>query len=117
MSLTIRRVIIACTALGWLAVAAQGQELADAPPPHAESARDTAKEPPKLPPEQTTQHVLELPGRTLKFTATAGSIRLSNDANEPQADLAFIAYQLEGADRATRPVTFAFNGGPGMASG
>jgi len=117
MSLTIRRVIIACTALGWLAVAAQGQELADAPPPHAESARDTAKEPPKLPPEQTTQHVLELPGRTLKFTATAGSIRLSNDANEPQADLAFIAYQLEGADRATRPVTIAFNGGPGMASG
>ncbi len=72
---------------------------------------------PKLPPEQASHHVLELPGRTLKFTATAGAIRLSNDANEPQADVAFIAYQLEGADRLARPVTFAFNGGPGMASG
>ena len=31
--------------------------------------------------------------------------------------MAFVAYQLEGADRRTRPVTFVFNGGPGMASG
>ena len=31
--------------------------------------------------------------------------------------VAFIAYQMEGTDRLTRPVTFVFNGGPGMASG
>jgi carboxypeptidase C (cathepsin A) len=117
MSFAIRRLIAASLVLGWLSMPAHSQEDADTPPPHPEAARDTAKEPPKLPPEQTTHHVLELPGRTLKFTATAGAIRLSNDANEPQADLAFIAYQLEGADRLTRPVTFAFNGGPGMASG
>ena len=70
----------------------------------------------KLPPDSTTKQVLELPGRTLAFTATAGSIRLFDDKGEPQADIAYTAYQLDGADRATRPVTFLFNGGPGAAS-
>ena len=77
----------------------------------------TPREPLKLPPDQTTHHVLELPGRSLRLNATAGSIRLSNDEGVAQADVAFIAWQLEGADRHTRPVTFVFNGGPGMASG
>ncbi|WP_024510628.1 peptidase S10 [Bradyrhizobium sp. ARR65] len=70
----------------------------------------------KLPPDSTTKHTLELPGRSLSFTATAGSIRLFDDKGEPQADIAYTAYQLDGADRASRPVTFIFNGGPGAAS-
>ena len=70
----------------------------------------------KLPPDSTTKQTLELPGRTLSFTATAGSIRLFDDKGEPQADIAYTSYQLDGADRATRPVTFLFNGGPGSAS-
>ncbi len=55
-------------------------------------------------------------GRTLAFTATAGSIRLFNDKGEAQADIAYTAYQLDGADARTRPVTFLFNGGPGASS-
>ncbi len=78
-------------------------------PPQQDAAR--------LPPDQTTHHTLELPGRTLRIAATAGAIRLVSDENVPQADVAFIAYQLEGADRQTRPVAFVFNGGPGNASG
>ena len=70
----------------------------------------------KLPPDSTTKQVLDLPGRTLAFTATAGSIRLFDDKGEPQADIAYTAYQLDGTDRASRPVTFVFNGGPGAAS-
>jgi carboxypeptidase C (cathepsin A) len=70
----------------------------------------------RLPPDSTTKQTLALPGRTLAFTATAGSIRLSNDKGEPQADIAYTAYQLDGADASTRPVTFLFNGGPGAAS-
>jgi carboxypeptidase C (cathepsin A) len=70
----------------------------------------------KLPPDSTTRQTLELPGRTLSFTATAGSIRLFDDKGEPQADIAYTSYQLDGADRASRPVTFVFNGGPGAAS-
>src|SRR4029077_5135064 len=59
---------------------------------------------------------LALPERTLAFTATAGSIRLFDGKGEPQADIAYTAYQLDGADARTRPVTFFFNGGPGAAS-
>jgi carboxypeptidase C (cathepsin A) len=79
-----------------------------APPPAAEQHR--------LPPDSTTRQTLALPGRTLDFTATAGSIRIFDDKGEPQADIAYNSYQLDGADRANRPVTFLFNGGPGASS-
>jgi carboxypeptidase C (cathepsin A) len=75
-----------------------------------------ASEAHRLPPDSTTRQTLELPGRSLSFTATAGSIRLFNDKGEPQADITYTSYQLDGADRASRPVTFLFNGGPGAAS-
>lgn len=70
----------------------------------------------RLPPDSTTKHTLALPGRTLAFTATAGSIRLFDGKGEPQADLAYTSYQLDGTEARTRPVTFLFNGGPGAAS-
>src|SRR5882757_1770384 len=70
----------------------------------------------RLPPDSTTKQTLVLPGRTLAFTATAGSIRLFDDKGEPAADLAYTSYQLDGAEPRTRPVSFLFNGGPGAAS-
>jgi carboxypeptidase C (cathepsin A) len=82
----------------------------------ATPASPAAAEQHRLPPDSTTGHTLSLPGRTLAFTATAGSIRLFDDRGEPQADIAYTAYQLDGSDPATRPVTFLFNGGPGAAS-
>src|SRR6267154_3198780 len=87
---------------------AGGRGDAATPPAAAEQHR--------LPPDSTTKQTLALPGRTLDFTATAGSIRLFNDKGEPQADIAFTAYQLDGADGRNRPVTFVFNGGPGASS-
>ena len=70
-----------------------GRGTAATPPPAAEQHR--------LPPDSTTKQTLALPGRTLDFTATAGSIRLFDDKGEPQADIAYTSYQLDGADRAT----------------
>ena len=75
----------------------------------------TPSTPKPLPADVTTHHTLELPGRTLKFRATAGAIRLMDDKGAPRADIAFIAYQLEDADPRTRKVTFVLNGGPGFA--
>ena len=69
-----------------------GCRLADAQP---------AAEPHRLPPDSTTKQTLALPGRTLDFTATAGSIRLFDDKGEPQADIAYTSYQLESIDRAS----------------
>ncbi|SDR95218.1 S10 family peptidase [Bradyrhizobium canariense] len=79
-------------------------------------ASPAAAEQHRLPPDSTTKQTVILPGRTLAFSATAGSIRLFNQKGEPQADIAYTAYQLDGADPVTRPVTFLFNGGPGAAS-
>jgi carboxypeptidase C (cathepsin A) len=69
-----------------------------------------------LPPESVTRHTLQLPGRTLQFTATAGHLALTNPEGAPQAEIAFVAYTRDEADRASRPVTFAVNGGPGASS-
>lgn len=84
--------------------------------PRADASNPPAAGQHRLPPDSTSHHTLALPGRTLDFTATAGSIPLRNDKGEPQADIAFTAYQLNGADPLSRPVTFLFNGGPGASS-
>ncbi|WP_245474911.1 peptidase S10 [Bradyrhizobium sp. Leo121] len=76
----------------------------------------SASEQHRLPPDSTTKQTLALPGRSLEFTATAGSIRLFDQKGEPQADIAYTSYQLDGTDRTNRPVTFLFNGGPGASS-
>jgi len=72
---------------------------------------------PRLPADATTRHKIDLPGRSISFKATAGTLRLF-DANSgaPHADMAFIVYAKEGAEAGRRPVTFVFNGGPGYAS-
>lgn len=70
----------------------------------------------RLPADVTTDHVVELPGRTLRFKATAGSLPLVDPAGAVQAEVAYVAYRLDGAQAVSRPVTFAVNGGPGASS-
>jgi carboxypeptidase C (cathepsin A) len=99
------------------------------PAPQAESARPTGQageqggrpraqndNAPHLPADSVTEHTIELPGRTLHFKATAGSIPL-NDAESGalQAEVAYVSYVM-GSPADNRPVTFLFNGGPGAAS-
>jgi carboxypeptidase C (cathepsin A) len=72
--------------------------------------------PQPLPANSETHHTLTLPGRSLPFTATAGSVRMRDAQGMPQADIAYIVYALDGADPQTRPVTFVFNGGPGAST-
>ncbi len=69
-----------------------------------------------LPPDAVTSHALDLPGRTLRFTAKAGFVRLQGGDGAPEADIGVTAYLLDGAEVGARPVTFVLNGGPGMAS-
>src|ERR1700733_10643780 len=76
----------------------------------------SAAEQHRLPADAITKQTIVLPGRTLAFTATAGSIHLFNERGDPQADIASTAYQLDGVDSRSRPVTFFLNGGPGAAS-
>ncbi|WP_375790006.1 S10 family peptidase [Bradyrhizobium sp. Pha-3] len=106
-----------------------GSARADDPPPRAQATAPAGQkgggqapstpsvaEQHRLPPDCSTRQRLDLPGRTLSFIATAGSIRLFDDKGEPEADIVYTSYQLDGTDRGTRPVTFFFNGGPGSSS-
>jgi carboxypeptidase C (cathepsin A) len=70
----------------------------------------------RLPADVTTEHSLDLPGRVLKFDATAGSLPLVDPGGQVQAEIGFVAYTLKDAEPGSRPVTFAVNGGPGAAS-
>jgi len=64
-----------------------------------------------------THHQLELKERSLAYTATCGVIPLKDEFGDMEAEIFFTAYTLDGGhDSAERPLTFAFNGGPGSAS-
>lgn len=70
----------------------------------------------KLPQDSMTRHTLDLPGRSLQFAATAGSLPLVDAQGSLQAEIGFVSYLREGLEQRTRPVTFVLNGGPGAAS-
>lgn len=72
----------------------------------------------------TTTHVLRTDQQELAYTATAGRIVLREEVitdgkfegHQAKATIFLTSYTLDGADPAKRPVTFAFNGGPGSSS-
>jgi carboxypeptidase C (cathepsin A) len=81
----------------------------------AENAKD-ATEAARLPADVTTDQTVELPDRTLRFKATAGTIPINNGEGKLQAEIAYIAYLRPETEAASRPLTFVFNGGPGASS-
>lgn len=89
----------------------------ETPPQQAQAAEPRrGDEGLRLPPRKTVVQSLEIAGKKQDYKVTAGSIVLRNDSGDPQAEVGFIAYTLEGQPASKRPITFAFNGGPGAAS-
>ena len=65
----------------------------------------------------TTKHQLSVGGRTLGYTARAGLLPIRvNETGEPHGQVFYVAYTLDGASNARRPLTFLWNGGPGANS-
>jgi carboxypeptidase C (cathepsin A) len=64
----------------------------------------------------TSEHRITIGGRIVEYTATAGTMVMKNDKEEPVALFGYTAYVEKGADPAARPILFAYNGGPGSAS-
>lgn len=54
--------------------------------------------------------------RGINYSTRAGTIVLRTDDGEPRASFFFVYYSKDGADPASRPITFTFNGGPGSSS-
>jgi carboxypeptidase C (cathepsin A) len=73
----------------------------------------------------STEHVVTVEGEEIRYTATAGTMVLKEEAEKegkaegekPRATLFYVAYaRQDGSDPASRPLTFSFNGGPGSSS-
>ena len=108
-----------------MATLASAQERPRRPPPQqseqhaseprqAEQARESVLR--LLPADAVTEHAVAIPGGSLPYTATAGTFSLFDQSGERSAAVYYTAYVAKNADAASRPVTFAFNGGPGAAS-
>src|SRR5579859_5387119 len=76
-----------------------------------------------------TQHTMTIDGQELAYTVTTGTIVLKeererqgeqggqSEGEQPIATIFFVAYSRDGQlPRSERPITFAFNGGPGSSS-
>ena len=62
-------------------------------------------------------HEMELEDKSVSYVSRAGVIPLKDDEGETRAEVYFTAYVREGVDDTSRrPLTFAFNGGPGSSS-
>jgi carboxypeptidase C (cathepsin A) len=89
------------------------------PSPHESSDGKDSKEEhydmTEMPPV-VTHHQITVDGKLLKYTASAGRLPIKRGDGKIEAEMFYVAYALEGADPAKRPLTFAFNGGPGSAS-
>lgn len=90
-----------------LALPALAQEPAARPAPAAQASIDAPV---------VTRHAITLAGERLDYTASAGTIPLIDPSDKLLARMFYVAYSVADARDGRRPVTFAFNGGPGASS-
>jgi carboxypeptidase C (cathepsin A) len=94
------------------ALAFSAPALADDAP--AKDAKSDIQLPP-MSPDKTVAQQIQVGGRVLRYNATVGHIDIRDAKGKTIGQLVYTAYVVPGAPTA-RPVTFAFNGGPGAAS-
>jgi carboxypeptidase C (cathepsin A) len=108
-----------------LALCASSALPQDHPDPAKTPAADTKPDAkpdtalPPLPADASVPQTATIDGKTLHYTATVGVIPIysTTDPSKPETktgEVVVTSYTLDGAT--DRPVTFAFNGGPGAAS-
>ena len=64
----------------------------------------------------TTKHTVTIDGKTIPYTARAGTMVIRDEQGKPDASVFYISYTRDQQNPTTRPITFFFNGGPGSAS-
>ena len=78
----------------------------------SESADATIPEPLYFASEGSTR----VGGRTIDYDVVAATMEIKDKEGEVIAHFGYTAYTRKGGDRSTRPILFAYNGGPGSAS-
>ncbi len=116
--LPLRATLLGCTlfCLAFTPVCVVAQS--DRPSPGSDKERPADKgadKPalPPLPPEARVQQTVELDGKTLKYTVTVGALPVRDKDGKVAGEVVVTSYVVDGPNR---PVTFAFNGGPGASS-
>jgi carboxypeptidase C (cathepsin A) len=83
-------------------------------------AEKPAETPPGPPPKEessVTDHTIKIGGQTISYKATAATILIKNEKDEPTALVYSTAYtRSDVKDLSQRPISFLYNGGPGSAS-
>jgi len=87
---------------------------AEADPKPAAKA-EAGRELPPLPEDRTIGQSATIGGKVIRYQATVGTIPVRDPAGKMIGQVVYTAYVVPGRDPA-RPVTFAFNGGPGASS-
>ncbi|OYY91338.1 MAG: peptidase S10 [Sphingomonas sp. 28-66-16] len=70
---------------------------------------------PPLPADKTVKQSATIGGRTINYDATVGTIPVRDKKGKEIGQVVYTAYVVAGSG-VDRPVTFAFNGGPGASS-
>jgi carboxypeptidase C (cathepsin A) len=106
------------TLVALAALAAAPLRAQDKPPAPADKV-EKGEKPSETPKEvqSVTQHSVVIGGVPVAYTATAATLILRNEKDEPWASMGYIAYtKKDPGDLSRRPITFAYNGGPGSSS-
>ena len=62
-----------------------------------------------------THHKITVHGRSIEYTGTAARMPIRNNQAQLEAQMFYVAYTVDDGGP-QRPLTFAFNGGPGSAT-
>ncbi len=85
------------------------------PKPEAEAKNKPDLDLPPLSEDKTVHQSITVNGKVLHYDATVGSIKVRDAKGKTIGEVVYTSYVVPGSD-AKRPVTFAFNGGPGASS-
>jgi carboxypeptidase C (cathepsin A) len=90
-------------------------------PPQKAGVREKPEVSSKAPPLEKlpiiTEHTITIDGKSIPYTATVGEMIVNKPNEEPGASMFYVAYtRSDVRDKSGRPLTFAFNGGPGSSS-
>ncbi|HXI04171.1 MAG TPA: hypothetical protein VNI57_13430 [Candidatus Saccharimonadales bacterium] len=87
-------------------------------PDHGKQEKGKEAEKAEPQPEQSvTKHTVTIGGEEIHYTATAGTLILRDGDDKPEASVGYFAYTRDDVkDAGRRPLTFAYNGGPGSSS-
>jgi carboxypeptidase C (cathepsin A) len=103
------------TSFGIWAVAAPTSDHTESPPSSPAADSDTASASPREDAQPRHEHLV-LGTRSISYTVTPGTLTIRDANGTAVASMFYVAYVVDRNAGEVRPLTFAFNGGPGSST-